>query len=46
MTGSVAGPRVQTADFRAGDVGYVKRSQRHVIDLRKLLSNQPGMVPR
>jgi oxalate decarboxylase len=91
MTVFDAGPRAQTADFRAGDVGYVKRSQGHVIentgttdlqfvavfrtaeyqevslsswlthtpadlvaqhlnidvvDLRKLPSDQPGMVPR
>ncbi|MET0431559.1 MAG: cupin domain-containing protein [Hyphomicrobium sp.] len=31
MTVFDAGPRAQTADFRPGDVGYVKRSQGHVI---------------
>lgn len=31
MTVFNAGPRAQTADFRAGDVGYVPRSQGHYI---------------
>lgn len=32
MTVFDAGPRSQTADFRAGDIGYVKRSQGHIIE--------------
>jgi oxalate decarboxylase len=31
MTVFDAGPRAQTADFKAGDLGYVKRGQGHVI---------------
>jgi oxalate decarboxylase len=31
MTVFDAGPRAQTADFKAGDIGYVKRSQGHFI---------------
>jgi oxalate decarboxylase len=31
MTVFDAGPRSQTADFRPGDIGYVKRSQGHII---------------
>lgn len=32
MTVFDAGPRSQTADFRAGDIGYVKKSQGHIIE--------------
>ncbi len=32
MTVFDAGPRSQTADFRPGDIGYVKRSQGHIIE--------------
>ena len=32
MTVFDAGPRSQTADFRPGDIGYVKKSQGHVIE--------------
>jgi len=32
MTVFDAGPRAQTADFRSGDVGYVKRGQGHYIE--------------
>lgn len=32
MTVFDAGPRSQTADFRAGDIGYVKKSQGHLIE--------------
>lgn len=31
MTVFNAGPRAQTADFKAGDIGYVKKSQGHFI---------------
>lgn len=31
MTVFDAGPRAQTADFKAGDLGYVKKSQGHII---------------
>jgi oxalate decarboxylase len=31
MTVFNAGPRAQTADFKAGDIGYVKKSQGHYI---------------
>jgi oxalate decarboxylase len=31
MTVFNAGPRAQTSDFRAGDIGYVPRSQGHYI---------------
>jgi oxalate decarboxylase len=31
MTVFDAGPRAQTADFKAGDIGYVKKSQGHYI---------------
>ncbi len=31
MTVFDAGPRAQTADFKSGDIGYVKRGQGHVI---------------
>ncbi len=31
MTVFNAGPRAQTADFRAGDIGYVKKSQGHYV---------------
>ncbi|MBY3537556.1 cupin domain-containing protein [Rhizobium laguerreae] len=32
MTVFDAGPRSQTADFHAGDIGYVKKSQGHIIE--------------
>jgi oxalate decarboxylase len=32
MTVFDAGPRSQTADFRPGDIGYVKKSQGHIIE--------------
>lgn len=32
MTVFDSGPRSQTADFRAGDIGYVKKSQGHIIE--------------
>jgi len=32
MTVFDAGPRRQTADFHAGDIGYVKKSQGHIIE--------------